>query len=47
MSAQNALTLTKYSGYNPEVGGGIAGRGLDKGTGPTSAQYLFGMNFNF
>ncbi|MDO7135966.1 SusC/RagA family TonB-linked outer membrane protein [Algibacter lectus] len=47
VSAQNALTLTKYSGYNPEVGGGIAGRGLDKGTGPTSAQYLFGMNFNF
>ena len=47
VSAQNPLTITKYSGYNPEVGGGIAARGLDKGTGPTSAQYLIGLNFNF
>ena len=45
--AQNALTFTKYSGYNPEIGGGIASRGLDKGTGPTAAQYLVGVNFNF
>ncbi|UMB61691.1 TonB-dependent receptor [Lutibacter sp. A80] len=47
LSAQNPLTITKYSGYNPEVGGGIAARGLDKGTGPTSEQYLIGLNFNF
>lgn len=45
--AQNPLTITDYSGYNPEIGGGIAGRGLDKGTGPTSASYLVGINFNF
>ncbi|WP_066219025.1 SusC/RagA family TonB-linked outer membrane protein [Formosa haliotis] len=46
-TAQNALTFTSYSGYNPEIGGGIAGKGLDKGTGPTSAQYLLGLNLNF
>ncbi|MGY6648218.1 SusC/RagA family TonB-linked outer membrane protein [Wenyingzhuangia sp. IMCC45574] len=47
ISSQNPLTFTKYSGYNPEVGGGIASRGLDKGTGPISVQYLAGVNFNF
>ncbi|MDW5288074.1 TonB-dependent receptor [Formosa sp. PL04] len=47
VSAQNPLTFTKYSGYNPEVGGGIAAKGLDKGTGPTYATYFLGLNFNF
>lgn len=47
VSSQNPLTFTKYSGYNPEVGGGINARGLDKGTGPISVQYLAGVNFNF
>ncbi len=45
--AQNPLTITKYSGYNPEVGGGVAARGLDKNTGPISSQYMLGINFNF
>jgi len=45
--AQNLLTFTKYSGYNPEIGGGISGRGLDKNTGPISVQYFAGVNFNF
>ncbi|WP_241910512.1 SusC/RagA family TonB-linked outer membrane protein [Pseudotamlana carrageenivorans] len=45
--SQNPLTITKYSGYNPEVGGGIAARGLDKNTGPISSSYMFGINFNF
>jgi len=45
--AQNILTFTKYSGYNPEIGGGISGRGLDKNTGPISVQYYMGINFDF
>ena len=45
--SQNPLTLTKYSGYNPEVGGGITGRGLDKNTGPIAVQYFMGVNLNF
>jgi hypothetical protein len=44
---QNPLTITKYSGYNPEVGGGISARGLDKDTGPISIQYTLGININF
>lgn len=47
ISSQNPLTFTKYSGYNPEVGGGVPAKGLDKGTGPISVQYLAGINFNF
>lgn len=47
ISSQNPLTFTKYSGYNPEIGGGVTSRGLDKGTGPISIQYLAGINFNF
>lgn len=47
ISSQNPLTITKYSGYNPEVGGNVAARGLDKGTGPVSVQYLAGINLNF
>ena len=47
ISSQNPLTFTSYSGYNPEVGGNISSRGLDKGTGPISVQYLAGINFNF
>ena len=47
ISSQNPLTFTNYSGYNPEVGGNVSSRGLDKGTGPISVQYLAGINFNF
>jgi TonB-dependent starch-binding outer membrane protein SusC len=47
VSAQNPLTITKYSGYNPEIGGGVVSRGLDKDTGPISAQYLVGINVQF
>ncbi|SDR70692.1 TonB-linked outer membrane protein, SusC/RagA family [Polaribacter sp. KT25b] len=47
LSSQNPLTFTNYSGYNPEVGGNVSSRGLDKGTGPVSVQYLAGINFNF
>jgi TonB-dependent starch-binding outer membrane protein SusC len=47
VSAQNPLTFTKYSGYNPEIGGGVVSRGLDKDTGPISAQYLVGLNLQF
>ncbi|WP_298363604.1 TonB-dependent receptor [uncultured Lutibacter sp.] len=47
VSAQNPLTITDYEGYNPEVGGGITARGLDKGVGPASSQWLLGLNLNF
>lgn len=47
LSAQNALTFTKYSGYDPEIGGNISSRGLDKGNYPAAAVYMLGMNLKF
>lgn len=46
-TGQNLLTITGYEGYNPEIGGGISARGLDKGNYPITSQYLFGLEFNF
>lgn len=42
LSASNLLTITKYSGYDPEVGGGV-----DYGNYPQSRTIMFGTNINF
>lgn len=47
VSAQNPLTFTKYEGYDPEIGGGIKSRGLDKGNYPVTSKYLVGLNLKF
>ena len=41
-SASNLFTITKYSGYDPEVGGGV-----DYGNYPQSRTFTFGLNLNF
>lgn len=47
-AAQNPLTLTKYTGYDPEVGGnGTAISGIDKANYPISAQYKAGIQLEF
>ncbi len=47
VTAQNPLTFTNYSGYDPEVGGSITSRGLDRGNYPVSSLYMAGVNINF
>jgi TonB-linked SusC/RagA family outer membrane protein len=47
ITGQNLFTFTKYTGYDPEVGGNISTRGLDKGNYPFVKSYLVGFNFNF
>ncbi len=48
IAADNPLTLTKYQGYDPEVGGnGLATRGLDRGNYPISSQYRAGLQLDF
>ena len=48
VSAQNPLTFTKYTGFDPEVGGNnVATRGLDSGRYPISKQFLFGLELDF
>ncbi|WP_139955871.1 SusC/RagA family TonB-linked outer membrane protein [Flavicella sediminum] len=48
MAGQNLLTLTKYKGYDPEVGGnGVSTRGIDKGNYPVTAQLRLGLQVQF
>ncbi len=52
LSAQNILTITDYSGFDPEItnpngGNNIRNRGLDIGNYPIAGQYLFGLQVQF
>jgi hypothetical protein len=54
VSAQNLLTLTKFSGLDPEMqtsensaAEGDRAAGIDWGTYPTSKTYLVGLNVTF
>jgi TonB-linked SusC/RagA family outer membrane protein len=44
---QNLFTFTKYSGYDPEVGGGILVNSYDNGRYPSPRIYTFGLNIGF
>lgn len=44
----NPLTFTKYTGYDPEVGGdGLFFRGVDRGNYPVTRQFMLGVQLNF
>jgi hypothetical protein len=45
ITAENLFTLTKYSGYDPEVGGNVFG--IDKGRYPQARSFLFGVQVKF
>jgi len=53
LGAQNLFTLTKYEGYNPDIGGGqytgagLGARGVDYSTYPLPRSYHIGIQFNF
>lgn len=50
VSAQNLLTITNYSGLDPEIGETITGslnRGVDIGTYPASRTIMGGLNVTF
>jgi len=50
VSADNILTITRYSGFDPEIGvggGGILDTGIDRGFYPLSKTYSFGLNISF
>jgi TonB-linked SusC/RagA family outer membrane protein len=48
LSSINPLTITKYDGFDPEVGNdGLSTRGLDKGSYPISSQYKAGILLEF
>ncbi len=45
VTAENLATLTKYSGYDPEVGGGVFG--IDKGQYPQARSFMGGIQLSF
>jgi TonB-linked SusC/RagA family outer membrane protein len=45
LSSENLLTLTKYSGYDPEIGGGVFG--IDKGVYPQARSFMLGVQLQF
>ena len=47
VAVKNALTLTKYSGFDPEISGGIMNSGVDLGTYPQARVYTFGLDLKF
>lgn len=45
VSANNLATLTKYTGYDPEIGGGSYG--VDRGFYPQARSFMFGLSAAF
>ena len=45
LSAENLFTMTKYTGYDPEIGGGVFG--IDKGVYPQARSLMLGVQLNF
>jgi hypothetical protein len=46
-SANNLLTLTKYKGFDPEIGGGTLSNGVDYGFYPQARTIMGGLNIKF
>ena len=44
LQAVNLITLTKYSGLDPEIGGNDLAFGIDYGNYPNAKQFIFGLN---
>lgn len=45
LTGENLFTFTKYTGYDPEIGGGVFG--IDKGIYPQARTFMFGANLQF
>ena len=45
VSGNNLVTLTKYNGFDPEIGGGSYG--IDRGFYPQARSFTAGLNLNF
>lgn len=45
LSAENLFTLTNYTGYDPEIGGGVFG--IDKGVYPQARSVMLGVQLQF
>lgn len=46
LMGENLITFTKYTGYDPEIGGGNS-VGIDRGFYPQARSYFLGVNLDF
>ncbi|HRP33231.1 MAG TPA: TonB-dependent receptor, partial [Agriterribacter sp.] len=51
LTFQNLITITRYTGFDPEIGSDVGYSanmyGVDRGAYPQAKAYIFGINFNF
>ncbi|MCV9929892.1 TonB-dependent receptor [Flavobacterium sp. LS1R49] len=52
VTGENLFTITKYTGYDPEIGGATTAgvnnvQGVDRGFYPQAKTYMFGVNLQF
>jgi TonB-dependent starch-binding outer membrane protein SusC len=45
LTGQNLITITKYTGYDPEIGGNVSG--IDRGIYPQARGFILGANLQF
>ena len=45
VTGENLLTLTEYTGFDPEIGGNVFG--IDKGYYPQARSFMLGLNLQF
>ncbi|WP_245892282.1 SusC/RagA family TonB-linked outer membrane protein [Flavobacterium pallidum] len=45
VTGENLFTFTKYTGYDPEIGGNVYG--IDRGYYPQAKSFMFGVNLQF
>jgi hypothetical protein len=41
---KNAFVITKYTGFDPEIPGGVLDSGIDRGAYPQARVYSFGVD---
>lgn len=44
VQVKNAFTFTKYSGFDPEIAGGVLDTGVDRGAYPQARTFAFGLD---
>jgi hypothetical protein len=45
VTGENLITFTKYTGYDPEIGGQVLG--IDRGIYPQAKSFMLGANLQF
>ena len=44
VQVRNAFTFTKYTGFDPEIAGGILDTGIDRGAYPQARTFSVGLD---